>query len=206
VRAPGERRGIARAVTFPVLPALLALWVIVLFQGLIILGLVRTLRDLQAAVQSGRLPQRLPVGAEGPRFSGTDLRTGAEIDSSTLIGRELVILFLSDGCSFCRRLADGTRQVQVEPGQTRIAVCQGGPREAGVFVDLLASDIAVLADPDETLFSSFAISGTPSAVVVDGSGRISGSGGPRHSGELAALISTARDPVVGGERPQPAAT
>lgn len=192
--------------TFPVLPALLVLWVIVLFQGFVILGLLRTLRDLQVAVRSGRLPQRLPVGAEAPRFSGTDLRTGAEIDSAALIGRELIILFLSDGCSFCQRLADGTRQVRVEAGQTRIAVCQGGPREASVFVDLLADDVSVLADPDETLFSAFAISGTPSAVVVDRAGRISGSGGPRHSGELATLISTARDSVAGADQPQPAAT
>jgi len=206
VYAPGARRGIARAVTFPVLPALLVLWVIVLFQGFVILGLLRTLRDLQVAVRSGRLPQRLPVGAEAPRFSGTDLRTGAVIDSAALVGRELVVLFLSDGCSFCRRLADGTRQVQVEPGQTRIAVCQGGPREASAFVDLLAIDVAVLPDPDETLFSSFAISSTPSAVVVDRDGRISGSGGPRHSGELATLVSTARDSAAGADQPQPAAT
>jgi hypothetical protein len=200
-----ERRRMGHAVTFPLLPALLALWAIVLFQGLIILGLVRTLHELQAAVKSGRLPQRLPVGAEGPHFSGTDLRTGVEIDSSTLIGREQVILFLSDGCSYCRRLADGTHQVRIEPGQTRIAICQGGSRQASSFVDLLASDVAVLADPDGELFSSFAISSTPSAVVVDRTGRVSGSGGPRHSGELATLISAARDSML-GDQPLPAAT
>lgn len=191
--SPAGHREVAHAVTLPLLPAFLVLWAIVLFQGLIILGLVRTLRELQNVVESGRLPRRLPVGALSPDFKGTDLRTGAEIDSSELIGRELVVLFLSDGCPNCRRLADGTRHVSVEPGQTRIAVCHGGAREAGTFVDLLASDIAVLADSDGAVFSSFAITGTPAAVIVDETGSVSGSGGPRHSGELAALLSTARD-------------
>jgi hypothetical protein len=60
-------------------------------------------------------------------------------------------------------------------------------------VDLLASDIAVLADSDGAVFSAFAITGTPAVVVVDEMGTIAGSGGPRHSSELAALVSTARD-------------
>jgi len=179
--------------TLAFLPALLVLWAIVLFQGLIILGLVRTVRELQNIVESGRLPRRLPVGTVSPDFKGTDLRTGARIDRSELIGRELVVFFLSDGCPTCRRLADGTRHVPVEPGQTRIAVCHGGAREAGTFVDLLASDIAVLADPDGAVFSSFAITGTPAVVVVDETGTVAGSGGPRHSAELAVLVSTARD-------------
>ena len=186
--------------TLPLLPAFLVLVATVLFQGLIILGLVRTLRELQNVVESGRLPRRLPLGTVGPDFHGKDLRTDAEIDSSELIGREVVVLFLSDGCPSCRQLADGTRHVPVEPGQTRIAVCHGGAREAGTFVDLLASDFAVLADPDGAVFSSFAITGTPAAVVLDQTGAVSGSGGPRHSGELATLISAARD------QPLPAVT
>jgi hypothetical protein len=193
-------------VSLPLLPALLVLWVIVLFQGLVILGLVRALRDLQSAMEGGRLPRRLPVGAQSPRAAGTDLRTGAEIDSSELIGRELVLLFLSNGCPYCRRLADGTRQVPVEPRQTRIAVCQGGAGEASTFVELLAADIAVLADADGAIFASFAITSAPTAVVVDELGRVSASGGPRHSGELAALISTARGAVVGHDQPLPAIT
>ncbi len=190
----------------PLLPAFLLLWAVVLFEGLIILGLLRTLRELQVAVEGGRIPQRLPVGSHAPHFAGADLRTGAGIDSSDLAGRELVILFLSDACPFCRRLADGTRQVPVEPGQTRVAVCHGGTREARAFADLLATDIAVLADPDGTVLSSFSISATPAVVVVDETGRVSGSGGPHHSGELATLIATARDSVAGGDRPLPAIT
>jgi peroxiredoxin len=192
--------------TVPLLPVLLALWAVVLFESLVILGLVRTLREVQNAVESGRLPQRLPVGASSPRFTGTDLRTGAEIDSSDLIARETVILFLSHGCPDCRRLADGTRQVPVDPGQTRIAVCHSGPREASAFADVLAADFVVLADPDGTVFSAFGITATPAAVVVDRTGRVGGSGGPRHSGELASLVSTARDPAVGDDQPLPAIT
>jgi peroxiredoxin len=190
--------------SLPLLPAFIVLWAIVLFQGLVILGLLRTVRALQVAIESGRIPQRLPVGAHSPRFTGTDLRAGAGVDSSELTGRELVVLFLSDGCTSCRRLADGTRQVPVEPGQARIAICQGGAREARTFMDLLASDVAVLADPDGAVFASFGISSTPSAVVVGETGVVLGSGGPQHSGELAALVSTARQPVVGGNQPLPA--
>lgn len=190
--------------SLPLLPALVALWAIVLFEGLVILGLLRAVRDLQVAVESGRLPQRLPVGARSPRFTGTDLRTGAEIDSSQLAGRELVVLFLSEACTFCRRLADGTRQVPFERGQARIAICQGGANEAATFIDLLASDVAVLADPDGAVFATFGISSTPSAIVVGETGAVLASGGPHHSGELAALISTARQSAVGADQPLPA--
>jgi len=189
--------------TIPFLPVLLVLGAVVLFEGLVILGLVRTLRDVQVAIASGRLPQRLPVGVTSPRFRARDVRTGSEVDSADLIGRELVVLFLSPGCPDCRRLADGTRQVPAEPGQTRIAVCHGGPREAGAFADALASDVAVFADAEGTVFSAFGIASTPSAVVVDGTGRVGASGGPRHSGELASLVSTARNAAVGLDHPLP---
>lgn len=188
------------------LPAFVALWIVVLFQGLIALGLVRTLGEIRAAAAAGRLPQRLPVGARAPRLEGIDVRTGAATDSADLAGRELVVLFLSTTCPDCRLLADGTASLAPEPHQSRLAVCHGSAARAREFANVLAADVTLLADPEGAIFASFGIGSTPSAVVVDELGIVRGSGGPHHSGELAELIASAREPALAGDQPLPVVT
>jgi peroxiredoxin len=183
--------------------ALTALWIIVLLQGLIVLGLVRTLGEIRSAAENGRLPQRLPVGARAPRLQGVDVRTELEVDTADLAGRAQVILFLSHNCPYCWRLADGTNNVPAEPLQSRIAVCYANVAKTREFASVLAADVALLADPDGSMFASFGISSTPSTIMVDDLGIVRGSGGPRHSGELADLISSVREPAGGSDRPIP---
>lgn len=196
-------RGGVHTMSLPPLLALAALWIIVIFQGLIILGLVRTLREIQIAAENGRLPQRLPVGAHAPRLQGADVRTGLEVDTADLAGRTQIVLFLSPECPHCRRLADGTNSLTVEPLQSRIAVCYGNVAQAREFASVLAEDVALLADSDGAMFGSFGIGSTPSAIMVDELGIVRGSGGPLHSGELADLISSVREPEFGSDRPMP---
>jgi peroxiredoxin len=186
--------------TVAIIPALIVLWVIVLFEGLIILGLVRTLGEIRVAAENGRLPQRLPVGARAPRLEGTDVRTGLQVDTADLSGREQIILFLSDNCPYCLRLADGTRAVPAAPGQSRVAICHGTVTRTQTLAGVLASDVALLADPDGAMFSAYGISSTPSAILVDDLGIVRGSGGPRHSGELAELVASVREPLAAGDQ------
>jgi hypothetical protein len=175
------------------LPGYVALWAFVLFQGLVIAGLVRSLAEVTSVVATGRFPQRRPIGSRAPVLSGVDLRTGSTFDSSTVGDRELVILFLSAACRVCRRLADGTRALPTEPHQARVAVCRGSTSEVAPFVDALPADIPVLVDPSGSLSASFGVQLTPVAFVVDAEGRIRGSGSPQNAAELAELITNAQN-------------
>lgn len=187
------------------LPSYLALWALVLFQGLVIVGLVRSLADVRDVAEGGRFPQRLPFGSRAPGLSGVDLRAGTDFDGSTLAHREVVILFLSAGCRVCQRLADGTRTLPAELPQARVAVCHGGASEAAPFVKALAADIPVLADPGGALHASFGVRATPVAFVVDAEGRVRGSGSPRNAAELGELIASARRSHLSDDQPVPLA-
>ncbi|HEX4965578.1 MAG TPA: redoxin domain-containing protein [Thermoanaerobaculia bacterium] len=182
--------------SFSFLSTYFALWALVLFQTLIILGLLRELSEIRRLAEDGRLPQRLPLGARGPHLRGSDLRTGTTFDSSLLSGRELVVLFLSPGCRLCWRLADGTRKLAAEPFLSRIAVCHGSAGECAKFVETLAGDVPVLLDPSGAISAGYGVRSTPVAFVLDPAGRVRASGSPRHAGELAELIQQARESLI----------
>ena len=181
-----------------------ALWALVLFQTLIIVGLLRELAEIRRLAEDGRLPQRLPLGARGPRLSGADLRTGATVDTSLFTGRDLVLLFLSPGCRLCWRRADGTRKLSAEPALSCIAICRGSAKECTGFVAALAGDVPVLLDGSGSLSASYGVRSTPVAFVLDPEGRVRASGSPRHGGELADLIAQARETVVPEDELAPA--
>ncbi|HYO12039.1 MAG TPA: redoxin domain-containing protein [Thermoanaerobaculia bacterium] len=170
-----------------------ALWGLVLFQTLILFGLLRELAEIRRLAEDGRIPQRLPVGARAPRLRGTDLRSGAAVDTSLLAGRELVILFLSPGCRFCWRLADGLRKLPVGPSRARIAVCSGSAGECAGFVQALPDDVPVLLDDKGALADSYGVKSSPVAFVLDLRGRVLTSGAPRHSGELEELLARVQE-------------
>jgi hypothetical protein len=190
--------------SFSFLSTYVALWGLVLFQTLIIVGLLRELQEIRRLAEDGRLPQRLPLGARGPRLRGSDLRTGTTFDTALLSGRERLVLFLSPGCRVCWRLADGTRKLPPEPSLSRIAVCRGSAEECAGFADTLAGDVPVLLDPNGALSAGYGVRSTPVAFVLDHEGRVRSSGSPRHAGELAELIQQARESVLPEEEREPA--
>lgn len=190
--------------SYSFLSTYLALWALVLFEALILLGLLRELTEIRRLAEDGRLPQRLPLGARGPRLKGSDLRSGAAIDTSLFAGRELMLLFLSPGCRMCWRLADGTRKLAAEPSLSRIAVCRGGAAECAGFADALAADVPLLLDAAGGLSQGYGVRTAPVAFVLDEEGRVRASGSPRHAGELAELLRSARETLIPDEEPESA--
>lgn len=176
-----------------------ALWALVLFQTLVIIGLLRELAEIRRLAEDGRLPQRLPLGARGPHLSGTDPRTGAAVDTALFAGRELVLLFVSPGCQFCWRLADATRKLPAlaaDAALSRIAVCRGSAEECAGLVAAFAPDVPALLDASGSMSQRYGVRSTPVVFVLDRDGRVRGSGSPRHGGELAELVARARASVV----------
>jgi peroxiredoxin len=178
-------------VSFGFVTAFIALWVVVVLQGLVVVGLVRELSDLRRLAMAGKLPQRIRIGAQAPRIQGVYSRANVSVDSTDLLGWELVVLFLSADCRICRRLADGVRTLGPGPRQRFIAICRSRA-DAQPFVDALATDVPVLLDEDGSLHTAFGVTGSPVAFVLDGEGRVRGSGSPQHAGELEELIVVSR--------------
>lgn len=184
--------------TFPFVSTYIALWALVLFQTLVIVGLVRQLAEIRELAEGGRLPKRLPEGAHAPRLRGVDLRTGATVDSSLLQGRELTVLFLSPSCKTCWRLADGTRHLQ-DLSMPLVTVCTGDETKCRELVDRLTPGLPALLDGSGGLVAAYGVSSTPAAFVLDPEGRVLASGDPKHAGEMEELVTRARKVTLPAE-------
>ena len=74
-----------------------ALWVLVVLQTLILLGLTRAFAETRGGVAKPPSLKGRPV----PTFSGVDL-AGNEVSTSSIAGRAAVLLFVSPTCASCR--------------------------------------------------------------------------------------------------------
>jgi hypothetical protein len=169
-----------------------ALWGLVLFQSLVILGLVRELKKIRQLAEDDRLPRRWPPGMKAPRLRGTDLRTGAGVESADLRGGEAVLLFLSTGCRICRRLVDGIGRLSELSPSSCLVVCHGDAPGCAGLVEALDREIAVVLDEDGAMSESYGVRKTPVAFVLDADGRILSSGSPEHGGELEEMVLRSR--------------
>lgn len=115
-------------------------------------------------------PPVLSVGQAVPPISPSDLK-GHRTPVARADGRETVLLFWNPGCGFCQRLAPDIRAWEDGRGDTDpelIIVSTGDPAtnaKAG-FTS------TVLLDEGLATGRLFGVSGTPSAVVVDGDGKV----------------------------------
>jgi hypothetical protein len=83
-----------------------ALWALAVFQGLLMLAVLRQLAELRQLMDQGALPNEdwLPVGSRAPEFAGQDIHSGEFVSSRLFDGRGGVILFLSPLAAACAEL------------------------------------------------------------------------------------------------------
>lgn len=168
-----------------------AIWLLVLFQGLLVLALLRQLAELRRLVESGGAQgeDRLPVGSPAPEFEGLDARSGRRVDSHSLNGRGGVLIFLSPECGTCKDLADGLWRPAMDGLPPIITFCQGGQQSCASFVRRLGPEVHVLRDDADEAATRYHVSGSPTAVVIDGEQKIRGYGHPQNVEDLKRLLS-----------------
>ncbi|MCI0627777.1 MAG: hypothetical protein L0387_40030 [Acidobacteria bacterium] len=176
----------------------LALWAVVLFQGLIILALMRQLEELRKSAKHGGLTlEHLPTDSRAPEFAGVDFRSGRRVASRDLEGRGGVILFLS-ACPVCVRLVSDLNQVTTIDMPPMVAVCQGGDRACAGIAKGLPREFHLILEHSEEIAARYLVDSSPTAVFVDETLRIRGYGHPENVGDLKLLIEqmgvAARDP------------
>jgi peroxiredoxin len=115
-------------------------------------------------------PIALKIGDPVPALKLPDLN-GKLVDLADFCGKPTLVLFWNPGCGFCQRMLEDLkvweRQKPVDAPQ--LLVISTGTIEANRSMGLKAP---IVLDQSFTVGLAFGVGGTPSAVLVDGSGVI----------------------------------
>jgi peroxiredoxin len=111
-----------------------------------------------------------PVGTPAPALQLPDL-DGKTVDLAHFRGQRTLLLFWNPACGFCQQMLLDLKRWEASPppGAPRLLVISAGTADANRAQGLSAP---VLLDPTFSVGPRFGVDGTPSAVLVDGEGRI----------------------------------
>lgn len=142
------------------------LWVVVLLNLLLTLGLARRIRNANFPVM-----ESLKVGQKAPNFSAQTLQ-GKTVTLNDYEGRAAAFVFVSPDCKPCREELPRIRDlfpIARGFGTELVLVSDGGDEKTRSLVDGLADDLPVLVAPREhnPFFSDYKAMGTPSFCLID---------------------------------------
>ncbi|MGI8589095.1 MAG: peroxiredoxin family protein [Chloroflexia bacterium] len=169
-----------------------ALWVLVILQSLILLGLVRMVYQLQRTGVVGSSSEgigdlSLRPGQEAPEFSAVDL-SGAPISSADFHGLK-AILFVSPNCPSCTLTLYEMQALKYKASGNVLVVCRANRDECIRLAERHELDIPTVADEDERISRLFGVSSVPVAVLINDDGRIRSYGYPQRD-ELEKALGT----------------
>ncbi len=162
-----------------VLVSYVALWVLVVFQGLLLLGMVRAVAELSA---SGRRSGRLGVpntarlgtgqpspgaltGERAPHFNAVDA-LGGRVDSASFDGQPRLLVFVAPSCPSCQEVWSDIEAVSAEYQATVVLVCVARAQPCRQFAEQHELARPLLVDGEAVLATAFGISITPTAVLI----------------------------------------
>jgi hypothetical protein len=168
----------------------IAVWILVLFQGLIILALLRELSEQRRRLELGPLENedRLPVGSPAPELTGVDVRSQQLVTLQTIGPEGGAILFLTPDCNVCRNLANSLRAPALSDLPTVVVFCQGSERGCSTFYERLDPKGYLLHKAAEQVAALYHVTGSPTAVIVDDERKIRGYGHPQDLEDLKKLL------------------
>jgi peroxiredoxin len=163
-----------------------ALWILVISQSLILLGLVQVVHQLQ---KTGVTASSFK-GKEAPEFSAKDL-SGAAIASANFTGRLTGLLFVSASCQAClETLQDDIEYLYRKAQGNIIVICQAGREDCARLVEQYGLTVPMVADEDNHISQLYGISSIPTVVFVSADNRILSYGHPKEE-ELVKILENA---------------
>ena len=112
----------------------------------------------------------LPIGTPSPTVNLPDL-AGKTVTLEAFKGTKTLLLFWNPGCSYCQRMLP--QLIEWEKGRPksapRIVLVSSGSRETNLQMRL---ESEIILDERFVVGQSYGANGTPSAVLIDGNGRI----------------------------------
>lgn len=181
----------------------LALWLIVIVQTLVLFELMRQIGILRRHLppEPGALltDEGLARGAVAPPFTAIDLRTGEDFSAGDLRGRSALLVFLSPSCAGCHLLAPKLRDFA--NGHKRdvavVVVCPDSEAECRRYANEHRLSMPVLLDEGKQISLAYGVRRTPSATLIDASGRIRIHGIPNDAVHLEGLLAEEGTPMAG---------
>lgn len=170
----------------PFVLSYVALWVLVVLQGVILLGLTRALYELRQRDQ-GADPtsfQGLPV----PDFTAVDL-SGQPVSAASLAGEPAVLLFVSPNCQSCMVTLAELKALTSDPRRGLVVVCHAGDDDCRRLAANYQLTVPVVVDEDGEVMKRFGISGTPTAVRISADSVIESHGSPMRGEDLERLLA-----------------
>lgn len=152
-----------------------ALWILVILQSLILMGLVRIVYQLQ---RTGASVEPLE-GKEAPKFSARDL-SGASIGSATFTGRLTGLLFVSPTCQPCMETFENDLQYLNHKVQgNMIVICQSAREDCALLAEKFELTMPLVADADNHISELYDISAVPTVVFINADNLIQFHGHPK---------------------------
>ncbi len=169
-----------------------ALWVLVIFHSLLLLGVVRMIHQLpqsrgntesRTASRNGHLS----TGDEAPQFSAVDLED-APVSSADLAGRPAALLFVSPTCPSCVVTLYEMEAISQKTEGRVIVVCRATSDECAALAKRHGYKFRTVADADDAISKVFGVTNNPTAVLMDEHGRIESHGYPHRTEEMEELL------------------
>ncbi len=177
--------------SFPFIASYIAMWILVVFQGLLIVALLKQLGEVKQLVELRGVTgeDRLPAGTAAPNFEGLDLRTAQRMTTHVFDGQGGALLFLSPECGSCLDLANGLRQPALTRLPPIITFCQGSDSACASFVNRMGPEIYTLSDDDNNVAMRYHVDGSPTAIVINPDLTIGAYGHPVNIEDLKRLLA-----------------
>ena len=164
------------------------LWVLVLFNLVLTLGLVRR-ANTNTGPQLIEEEAGLEAGEPAPDFTAETL-DGKPVTLATYAGRDVVFLFMSPFCGPCREKLPGIEALAPSAyaaGTELVYVSNASLEETQAHVEEhnITLPVVVTSPGSSSFYEDYKISGTPQFCVVDAQGRVQATGYPDPGVDLA---------------------
>ena len=165
------------------------LWILVVLQGLILLGIVGIVYRFQQSSMSTDAA-RLMAGNDAPKFSAVDL-FGLSISSADYTGRLTALLFVSPDCQACRETLENDLDYLMRKAQGNvILICRAERHDCSQLAEQYELKVPIVVDRNNQISRLYNITSVPTTVLIDANNRILSYGQPRRE-ELEAMDQTA---------------
>lgn len=172
-----------------------ALWALVVFLALVVVGLVRALQDARLAPVDAALPvspEQELVDQPMPEFAVRDV-DGEPITSKGLLGVPTALLFVSPDCSACAVTLHELDALKRRMSGNVVVVCRAVVDRCVSLAHHYDLSVPVVSDEDRHLSDLFRVTVPPMAVLIAADGTIESYGRPSSPDDLELQFSNHAD-------------
>jgi len=158
------------------------LWAVVLFQGFLLLGTLRSLGLLSWRLEQleATTPKRLgrdglKPGKKAPDFT-LPSADGKEVALHDFAGRKLLLVFTQSGCSPCKKIVPELNRLGKNGESQVVVVNNGDPDATRKWSAEVGARFLVLAQEKFSISKKYEVFATPFAFLIDEKGVIASKG------------------------------